>query len=329
MKGYDIEKVAYQAKDRLNVKKILANIRLVHQSCKHNSRLYDLICNNCEQTARFCMTGKSDHDFDEQINLALSGITGIGAIGLHTSMAAFHVHCGNAAKTVSYKCVTALKALFSAADDGSDVATNVSASAASQASKIMASGVGAGMAVAAEIGLQVHRHHKYKNDFSYNTYDYAMDSAESWSTMAATTGIAVTLTLATPIGWFVLLPTIGTFAFCWGMWWSGKKLFGKSEREKWYYEYDIDYEDLKSLENGKTKLEDIIDMFEKCILTDKEKEKFCKKYIILNQIIENIDIDIAYFEYNKTKTNENRRKGDSNLRKLIKKEDYIPIYLYL
>ena len=49
-----------------------------------------------------------------------------------------------------------------------------------------------------------------------------------------------TLILVVPTGLLAIPATVGTFAFCWGTWWVGKKLFGKNEREKWYYEYNID-----------------------------------------------------------------------------------------
>ena len=217
--------------------------------------------------------------------------------------------------------------MLSLTDDTGALLTTASASAVSE---IVTCGVSAAVG---EMGLQMYRHNKYKNDFSHNTYDYKMDTAQSWSTMGVTTGVAGTLTLAfvTLPAWLVMSAAAGTFAFCWGMWWVGKKLFGKNEREKWYYEYNVDYKDLKSLQNGKQKLEDILkqenwhpDMFEECILTDKEKQKLCQKYIVLNQIIENIDIDIVYFEYNKQKTIENCKKGASKLRHLIKKERLHP-----
>ena len=74
-----------------------------------------------------------------------------------------------------------------------------------------------------------------------------MDSAQSWSSVAATTAVATALSLCTPIGWFVILPTIGTAGLSWGAWKLGKKLFGKTDKEKWYWKYKINSKNEQSL----------------------------------------------------------------------------------
>ena len=68
--------------------------------------------------------------------------------------------------------------------------------------------------------------------------------------------------------------------------------------------------------------------FDKYILNDKEKHYNLQKFLKLYQIIENIEIDLAYFDYNNEETKNKSvtiaRKGISNLRKLIHKDKLHP-----
>ena len=298
MQGIGIQIVDYKPNEKLPIAKILINIDTLYSKCKNCKELFDFMRNNCEQTAIFVVTGKSDHDFDDQVTKTMT--IAKRAIKQTVDIA------GEIVKAVTKNSATIAEqgktVVTSMADDAGALMTT--ASKVSQATKIMA-GVGAGVAVTIEAGLQVYRHSKYKKDASYSLYDYAMDSAESWTGVIATTAISVGLSVGTPIGWFVILPTIGTFGLCWGAWKLGKYLFGKSEKEKWYFQYKINSKDKQSLEDGKVRIEDLIekenlnpDMFDEYIFNDKEKEYKSKKFLILNEMIENIEIDLAYFDYN-------------------------------
>ena len=317
MKGIDIKIVKYKANEKLPLNKIKMNIDTLHSQCKNGKNLYNLMINNCEQAAIFVVTGKSDHDFDDQVTNAMQIAT----------------------TATKETVVQAVGAIVKAATKNSSVVTSTADdaimwSASTVSTKIMA-GVGAGVAVAIQGGVQVWRHKKYKNDASYSKYDYAMDSAEGWTGVAATTAVGTTLAVGGATFWWVLLPTLGVSGLCWGAWKLGKYLFGKSEKEKWYWQHKINSKDRQSLENGKERIKNLIleeylnpDLIDKNMFNDKEKQYKCTKFLMLTQMIENIEIDLAFFDYynndNNIKTIKNAKKGISNLKKLIHKNKLHP-----
>ena len=135
-----------------------------------------------------------------------------------------------------------------------------------------------------------------------------MDSIEGWTNIVLATSVGVGLTVGASLGWWILGPVFLTVAVSFVFWRLYRRYFGINEKEKWYYEYEIDWKNLKNLEDSKKKIENIIKdenldstMFKNLILTKEDKQFKIKKYGILTTIIENIEMDIAYFEYNNYK----------------------------
>ena len=72
MQGSNINIVDYKPNEKLSLNKIKIHIDTLYSQCKNRKKLYNFMINNCEQAAIFVVTGKSDHDFDDQITKAMT-----------------------------------------------------------------------------------------------------------------------------------------------------------------------------------------------------------------------------------------------------------------
>jgi len=172
------------------------------------------------------------------------------------------------------------------------------ADAASKYGTYAGIGAAVGVGVALESAVTGYRIYKHQTDYKYLKCDLHSDLGRGWGVTAVCIGVGVA---CIPIGWWAVLPTVGSGLFCsWLFRKIESKWFHKSQKEKLYIEYGLNAksskEDLKRVRREILKLivaEKLHPDLWPNDMKESEKKKRFEKYLWMTSLRDTLSKDIA------------------------------------